>query len=107
MLAYCGIDCSACAAYMATQANDVKKLTHLVGEWFKGSQNYTIVMCDGCKSESRIMQWCKECPTRLCARARTLESCALCRNYGCEKLLKVFEASQEAQTNLECLRRAC
>jgi len=63
MLSYCGIDCSVCPAYIATQANDIEKLTSLAGEWFEGSTDYSIVVCDGCKGD-RLMQWCSECPTR-------------------------------------------
>jgi len=34
ILSYCGIDCSVCPAYIATQADDIEKLTSLAGEWF-------------------------------------------------------------------------
>jgi hypothetical protein len=104
MLVYCGIDCSGCPAYLATQANDIEKLTALASEWFDGSTDYTIMLCDGCKSSDRLMKWCCECPTRLCVRERGLENCAYCDDYGCEKLLKVFEMSADAKTNLERVR---
>jgi hypothetical protein len=104
MLSYCGIDCSVCPAYIATQANDIEKLTSLAGEWFEGSTDYSIVVCDGCTSEGRIMKWCTECPTRACAIERKMENCAYCDDYGCEKLLKVFEMSEDAKTNLERIR---
>ncbi len=106
LLAYCGIDCAGCPAYIATQANDLEKLTALAAQWFDGASDYTIILCDGCKSDQRIMQWCAECPTRLCAGERALESCAYCADYGCERLLKVFEMSAEARANLERLRAA-
>jgi hypothetical protein len=105
MLSYCGIDCSVCPAYIATQADDIKKLTSLAGEWFEGSTDYTLVVCDGCKSD-RLMKWCGECPTRDCVIVREMENCAFCGDYGCEKLLKVFEMSADAKTNLERIRTA-
>jgi len=104
MLSYCGIDCSSCPAYLATQANDIEKLSTLAGEWFDGATDYTIILCDGCKSEEHIMKWCAECPTRACAIQRQLENCAYCADYGCEKLLKVFEMSDEPKKNLEHIR---
>ena len=104
MLSYCGIDCSICPAYIATQANDIEKLTSLPGEWFDGSTDYAIMLCDGCKSEERIMKWCRECPTRSCAIEHQLTNCAYCAEYGCEKLLKVFEASADAESNLDRIR---
>jgi len=104
MLSYCGIDCAVCPAYLATQANDIEKLTTLAGQWFEGATDYTIVFCDGCKGEGHIMQWCSECPTRACAIERELENCAYCADFGCENLLKVFEMSADAKANLERIR---
>ena len=107
MLAYCGLDCSKCPAYIATQANDIAKLTSLAGEWFDGSSDHTIILCDGCKlngSDARIMKWCAECPTRACAIDHGLENCAHCNDYGCEKLLMVFNQSPEAKSNLDQIR---
>jgi hypothetical protein len=104
LMAYCGIDCSACPAYVATQANHVEKLTSLAEEWFEGSTDYTIILCDGCKSTDRIMKWCVECPTRACAIDHGHENCAHCDDYGCEKLLKVFEMSADAKANLDRIR---
>ena len=104
ILSYCGIDCSVCPAYIATQADDIEKLTSLAGEWFEGSTDYSIVVCDGCKGDDRIMKWCGECPTRTCAIERELANCAYCTNYGCEKLLKVFEMSADAKAKLEHIR---
>lgn len=103
VLSYCGIDCAVCPAYTATQANDIEKLTSLAGEWFEGSTDYSMVACDGCKSD-KLMKWCSECPTRACVIEREMENCATCDDYGCEKLLKVFEMSADAKTNLERIR---
>jgi len=104
LMAYCGIDCAACPAYMATQAMDIEKLTSLAQEWFDGSTDHAIILCDGCKSTGRIMQWCSMCPTRASAIERGVENCAYCEDYGCEKLLKVFEMSAAAKENLERIR---
>jgi hypothetical protein len=104
LLAYCGIDCATCPAYIATQVNDIEKLTALAGEWFDGATDHTIILCDGCTSDGHIMKWCAECPTRACAVERHLENCAHCNDYGCEKLLKVFEMSDEPRKNLERIR---
>lgn len=107
LLAYCGLDCDQCPAYIATQANNIAKLTSLAAEWFDGATDHTIILCDGCKSnsqDSRIMKWCAECPTRACAVERQLDNCAHCQDYGCQKLLMVFEQSQQAKENLDRIR---
>jgi hypothetical protein len=103
-LSYCGIDCTSCPAFIATQTNDIEKLILLAGEWFDGSTDYSMVVCDGCLGDGRIVQWCAECPTRACVIKRKLENCAYCADYGCEKLLKVFEMSDEPRINLEHIR---
>jgi hypothetical protein len=105
MISYCGIDCSICPAYIATQKNDTESLTKLAGEWFEGSTDYSIVVCDGCKSD-QLMKWCQACPTRACSVERELENCAYCWDYGCKKLLTVFEMSAEAKANLDRIRAA-
>ena len=104
ILSYCGIDCSACPAHIATQAEDIEKLTSLAQEWFEGSTDYTIIVCDGCNTGNRIMKWCGECPTRACVIERALENCAHCDDYGCEKLQNVFTMSADAKINLDKIR---
>ncbi len=107
LLASCGLDCGHCPAFIATQANDIAKLTSLAAEWFDGSNDHTIILCDGGKpngSDARIMKWCSECPIRACVFERNLENCAYCVDYGCEKLLKVFENSEQAKANLDQIR---
>jgi hypothetical protein len=109
LLAYCGLDCSQCPAYIATQADDIPKLTSLAQEWFDGSTDHTLILCDGCRvngggADHRIMLWCGECPTRACAIDHGLENCAFCDDYGCQKLGMVFEQSQDAKNNLERIR---
>ena len=108
IIAYCGLDCSQCPAYIATQADDIPRLTTLAQEWFDGATDYTIILCDGCKSngrtEHRIMQWCSQCETRVCAIDQGNPNCAHCSDYGCEKLMKIFKNSTEAKANLDRIR---
>jgi hypothetical protein len=107
LFAFCGLDCGQCPAYIATQANDVAKLAALAQEWFDGSTDHTIVLCDGCKPNDRdahLMKWCSECPTRACALERGLENCAYCEDYGCPKVRMVFDHAPEAEANLDKIR---
>jgi hypothetical protein len=111
LMAYCGLDCSGCPAYIATQANNIAKLTSLAQEWLEGSTDHTLMLCDGClasdrTADVRIMQWCAKCPTRTCVMERGLENCAHCEDYGCQHLLMVFNQSADAKTNLDRIRAA-
>jgi len=109
LIAYCGLDCSQCPAYIATQAEDIPKLTSLAQEWLEGAQDYTLMLCDGCIANGRntnghLMQWCSECQIRDCAIDQGIPNCAHCSDYGCEKLMVVFENSAEAKANLDRIR---
>ncbi|MCJ7701103.1 MAG: DUF3795 domain-containing protein [Anaerolineales bacterium] len=104
LLAYCGLECSTCPAYVATQDNDIAKLTDLAQEWFGGEIEPSQILCDGCNAGGRLMHWCSECSIRACASERGEENCAHCDDYGCEKLQKVFEQSVEAKANLDRIR---
>ncbi|MBN1875577.1 MAG: DUF3795 domain-containing protein, partial [Anaerolineae bacterium] len=33
IIAYCGLNCAECPAYLATQANDMEALEHVAEEW--------------------------------------------------------------------------
>lgn len=91
-MAFCGINCSVCPAYLATQENDTEKLAEVAENWSSeelelGAED---VVCDGCKSE-RIMSWANNCTTRVCGLEKGVENCAQCGEYLCEKLEKHWE----------------
>ena len=109
MIAYCGISCSDCAAYIATQKNDDALRAKTAKEWserFKREVKASDLDCDGCPSDSqRIIQYCKICEIRKCAREKKLASCALCNSYPCEKLSKFLAGAPAAKKTLEDMRQ--
>ena len=50
IIAYCGLDCAECPAYIATRAGDEARLAETATEW--SSDDYPVsaaeVPCDGC-----------------------------------------------------------
>lgn len=53
MVAYCGINCSECPAYIATQTNDDTKRKQVAEEWqkvFNPNIKPEAINCDGCTS---------------------------------------------------------
>jgi hypothetical protein len=92
MISYCGLDCSACPSYIATQNDDLEALAKVAAEWseqFGFDIKAEQIMCDGCKSVSgRLSGYCKMCEVHTCASARGVVTCAHCDDYGCEKLQK-------------------
>jgi len=108
-VAHCGLICSECEAYRATQANDANGMAALAVEW---SQRYGITFspddlwCNGCTTASgRRARATDECPIRPCARGRGLATCAECGDYRCEQLIRVHRLVPQAQENLEAIRR--
>lgn len=111
MIAYCGLICTDCEAYVATQANDLvtlEKLAARAREEF-GMPDVTVeaTMCDGCLSNSeRMCGYCTQCQVRACAVGRGAVNCAHCDDYGCETLESFFAMAGEAQATLEGIRAA-
>jgi hypothetical protein len=90
MVAYCGLICTDCEAYEATQAEDMEALTRMAKE---SSQQSDIemtaadAMCDGCVATTgRRIPYCHECAIRLCAIQKHIRTCAHCDDYACEKI---------------------
>ena len=111
MIAYCGLVCSECPAYVATQAGDMEALERVTARWSEDFNETITVedcLCDGCTSGSeRLCSYCSECQVRACATARGVITCAHCDDYGCEKLTGLFNVvGPEAKATLEGIRQA-
>lgn len=90
MIAYCGLICTDCDLYKATQANDIDALERSAKET---SEQYGMemtaadMMCDGCHATTgRQLGYCHECAIRLCAIHKEIETCAKCDGYPCDKV---------------------
>jgi hypothetical protein len=110
LIAACGLDCAICDAYIATQANDHAALVVLAEKWTRefNAPGLTAenVQCDGCMTEGRKIGHCSECEIRLCAMERGWANCAVCPDYGCEKLQGFWKAAPQAKINLDAIRIA-
>jgi hypothetical protein len=83
----CGLDCAACEAYLATQANDEPWKERVAAKWRTENNNPTCdvayVTCDGCLAVTgRLGGHCPECAVRTCGVSRGLASCAYCGEYS-------------------------
>jgi hypothetical protein len=109
LIAFCGLDCSECEAYRATQAQDLAWKERVVLQWKTdygaGDIGVKDVTCDGCTATTG--QWgahCYECEIRLCGLERGVANCAACPDYACAKLEGFLAAVPPARANLERLR---
>jgi hypothetical protein len=109
IIAKCGLGCSECPAYIATQKNDDALRAETAKKWsemFKADIKPTDINCDGCQSESaRLFSYCQTCDIRKCAREKKVETCAACPEYSCAKLDAFLAQVPEARKVLEGLRK--
>jgi len=108
MIAYCGLKCHECGAYIATQENDDEKRKEIAKLWsevYKADLTFEDINCSGCLSEGEgLFSNCNICEIRKCAIDKQVANCAGCDEYICDKLERFFEMVPEAKNNLEELR---
>jgi HAD superfamily hydrolase (TIGR01509 family) len=110
IIAFCGLNCDECPAYIATQKDDDaerKRVAKMWAEEFNAPElTYDKINCDGClQTDGRLFQHCLVCNIRKCGMERELENCAFCDDFACDKLEEFFGFVPEAKVNLQELRR--
>jgi len=115
IIAYCGLVCTDCPAYIATLADDREALEKVAAQWREeySSPNITVepVICDGCLTDQgRKCGHCFECEIRACAMGRGVVNCGHCPDYVredavCEQLEGFFGFVPDARTVLDEIQR--
>jgi hypothetical protein len=107
-VAYCGLVCSECPAYVATQTDDREALARVAAQWREQFNEPGItadtVICDGCLGEGRLSGYCATCEIRACGVERGIANCAHCPDYACAKLEGFFAHAPEARETLDQIR---
>ncbi len=112
MIAFCGLNCATCEAYLATQAHDEAAKERIAAQWRRQFSapdiTATYVTCDGCTNlKGHLGGHCLECDIRACGLAHGVANCAHCAGYdGCDKLARFFGAAHPARDTLDEIRRA-
>ena len=121
IIACCGLECTACAAYIATQENNEalrKETAELWGRQLGVEVEPESISCDGCLSSGRHLDYCSICAIRKCCMEKNILNCGHCDEYMCETLLQgltflseVLEMGPlgdlEAKKNLDAIRKSC
>ena len=105
IISRCGLICSECPAYIATQNNDDQARAKVAEKWskeFGGSFQASDINCDGCVSNgARVFGYCGQCEIRSCGIGRGLANCGECGEYGCEKITKFFGQAPQVKAVLD------
>ena len=108
MIAYCGIDCSKCKSYIATQSGKSEELEKVANELekiYRAEVKPEYVICDGCKIDKRHSFFCtNRCKMRHCCIDKDYNSCIECSDFPCNELELEIKNKPEARENLEKMR---
>jgi hypothetical protein len=105
MIAYCGLNCLDCQAYIATQKDDDEERRKVAEGWTK-QFGHTLkiedINCDGCLSNSnRMFSHCRVCSVRKCASGKGVANCGYCADYPCESVGFIINNAPSAKVVLD------
>ena len=110
MIAYCGLVCTECPAYIATQNDDQEALKQVAAQWskqFNADITPEFCVCDGCLAfEGRNCGHCSECEIRACGIEKKVPNCAHCEDYACQKLEEFFGFAPDAKATLNEVKQS-
>ena len=108
MVAYCGLVCTNCPTFLATQADDDtarEKTAVLYERKFGLKFKPEDINCDGCLSAGgKLIGYCHACEIRKCAMEKQVGHCTACESQPCDKLERFHEFSPDAKAGFENLK---
>ena len=109
MIAFCGLNCSKCDAFIATRENDAAKREATARKWselYRADIKAEQINCQGCKSDGVRFSHCDVCDIRKCCLSKGVDNCAVCEDTICDKLSAFISLAPEAGKALEKIRHA-
>lgn len=127
-IAYCGIDCSECPAFIAYKNDDDELREKTAQKWTqmyktkyqqsislidnldkqKSNENFVYefkkedINCEGCKTGKIHVYYCSSiCNIRRCANSKNIENCGFCHEYPCESISTLINEIPSIKENLE------
>ena len=106
MIAYCGLDCEKCDAYLAT-VNDDRALREKTAKLWSELNHVTIlpeqINCLGCRADGVKTVYCESlCGIRQCALKKGMETCGACPEMEkCPTVGQIIGNNAEAKKNLK------
>jgi len=106
MIAYCGLNCEKCDAYLATIHDDQALREKTAKEW--SELNHVTILpeqinCEGCRVDGVKTMYCESlCGIRQCALKKGFETCGDCPEMEtCQIVGMVISNNPEARKNLK------
>lgn len=105
MIAYCGLDCETCDAYLAT-INDDQELREKTAKLWTELNNTPIlpehINCEGCRMDGIKTVFCDRlCDIRQCALRKGVAICGDCSDIDhCQTVATIIATNPEALKNL-------
>lgn len=107
MIAFCGLNCTQCAMFIATQNDDDKaraEAARMLDETYGFKFRPEEINCDGCHTENgRLLGYCNSCKVRACGKNKGLDTCASCNDQPCKDLADFHNMSSRAKSAFELL----
>ena len=106
MIAYCGLDCEKCDAYLATINDDQSMREKTAKLWTELNQAHILpehINCQGCRVEGMKTVFCDSlCGIRQCALKKGVATCGDCSDLEkCQIVETVISNNPEALKNLK------
>ena len=105
-IAYCGLDCETCDAYIATKKDDQALREKTAKLW--AELNHAPILpehinCEGCRGNGKKTVYCERlCGIRQCALQKGVETCGDCGELGkCPTVGALLSNNPEALKNLK------
>lgn len=105
-IAYCGLDCETCDAYIATKKDDQALREKTAKLWAELNQAPILpehINCEGCRGNGRKTVYCESlCGIRQCALQKGVETCGDCGELEkCSTVGSLLSNNPEALKNLK------
>lgn len=110
IVGFCGMVCSDCRVFIATQRNDRKLKQEVAKAW--STEKETLkpegINCGGCfAGREALFRYCLICEVRRCGYEKGVENCAYCREFPCAKLSALWKSEGDTtlRATLEEIRK--
>ena len=106
MIAYCGLNCEKCDAYLATinDDNELREKTAKLWSTYNAVKiEPKMINCTGCRVDGVKTVFCGTlCEIRKCAKNKNFETCGNCLNMeNCKTVEQVHINNKDALNNLK------